>query len=186
MTDDINFPFQLEIIQKYISFSPQELSKRLVVCEVGPGTLLISPSQSQCREEPKIARDGGRRENKEEEFPLGEHAGPAPASILILCLNPPDTIQMQYSHTVCLIGTPSLPLHCTQTIKFHLLQSFRHCHVSSPRANKALQDILGANRYPDSTRKHTRASAIDLGGGMCLEPLPGKAPCSICSIRRTN
>lgn len=55
VTDDIHFPFQLKIIQKYISF-PQELSK--------PRTFLIPPSLPQCRKVPKIYRDGVRREEE--------------------------------------------------------------------------------------------------------------------------
>lgn len=80
--------------------------------------------------------------------------------ILILHLVSPDTINMKYSHIVWLIGTPPSPsppllLHCTQTIKIHLLHSFSHCRVSSLGVNKALQDILEAYSYPDSTQRIT-------------------------------
>lgn len=82
VTDDIHFPFQLEIIQKFISFS-QELPKRPVICEVGPETLCISPSQPQCRKEAKI--HGDEWESKREHGRGGSSRErslvPAPASV---------------------------------------------------------------------------------------------------------
>lgn len=107
---------------------------------------------------------------------------PAPASVyfnFVFKITRYHTYDTIHSHIVWLIRTPPLPLHCTQTIKFHLLHSFSHCHVSSLGVNKALQDIPEAYCYPDSTKNHTqRASArFQFSGRDCLKALCGKATC---------
>lgn len=101
---------------------------------------------------------------------------PAPASVYF---NFVFETTRYHTYEVFSSRRPSLPLHCTRTIEFHLLQSFSHCHVSSPGVNKALQDIPRAYCYPDSTKNHTQRllPCFNLVGGLCLEPLPGKAAC---------
>jgi len=118
----------------------------------------------------------GRERIKRSDFPRERMLLPAPASVYFhFAFESPR----YYTYEVfpsALSGPPSLPLHCTRTIKLHFFPSFSHCHISS---SGALQDIPRAYCYPVSTKNHTQGLLLhfDLGGGLSLEPLPGKATC---------